>query len=500
MERQARRRDRAIKAALTALAAGFALIAVPATANGATETFRIPITVGGYAVKQTVVNGPRPDVDGHITNMHTDVVDASGDPVPIDRLMLHHIVFLNQGRPDQSCDIDDGIFGFDNLQKFPAVERFYAAGEERAKLAMPAGYGYDMGPKPAGGGFGGNRWSVLYMVMNHKAETDSAFIEYTVTYTPDADQPSPTQEGTDSQQDAVPFWLDAENCRADPIYNVPGTGTDGQADESDENVTDFTVDQEKLGATGGRIVAGAGHVHGGAYELALSQPQCGDRTLGTSLPTWGESDHPFYNVKPILHEPGPIHMSAFETQQGFPIRANQPLRLHSVYDNTRPHTRVMGIMIIFIAPDASVPADPCTAPLRPTSSPRRGPTGARVEPPEFRVPLTGLDDNGQAVKISKPPGSTEHVKSGTTIDVDDNSFDKRNLRIDKGDKLNWSFDTDGIHNVTLANGPKAIGSPNLSADGSDAREFSRKFNKPGTYRLFCALHPVQMTERVVVDK
>ncbi len=270
---------------------------------------------------------------------------------------------------------------------------------------MPAGYGYDMGAKPAGGGFGGNRWSVLYMVMNHKAETDSAFIEYTVTYTPDTGQPSPTQEGTDSQQDAVPFWLDAENCRADPIYNIPGTGTDGEADESDENVTDFTVDQEKLGATGGRIVAGAGHVHGGAYELALSQPQCGDRTLGTSLPTWGEADHPFYNVKPILHEPGPIHMSAFETQQGFPIRANQPLRLHSVYDNTRPHTRVMGIMIIFIAPDSGVPADPCTAPAPTdvTTPPR--PDGRTGEPPEFKVPLTGLDNNGQAIKISKPPGS-----------------------------------------------------------------------------------------------
>jgi plastocyanin len=490
MERQPRRRDRGRRAVLTALAAGFAVLFAPSEASAATDTFSIPITVGGYAVKQTVVNGPRPQVDGHITNMEVDIVDDQGEPVPISRLMLHHIVFLNQGRPDGTCN--PGIVGFDNIQTAPAVERFYAAGEERAKLAMPDGYGYDMGAPPAGGGFGGNRWSVLYMVMNHRSETDSAFIEYKVTYSEDTG-------GVDSKQDALPFWMDAENCRADPIYNIPGTGDEGA---TDVNVSDFTVDQNVLGATGGRIIAGAGHVHGGAYELEVSQPQCGDRTLADSLPTWGNPDHPFYNVKPILHEPGPINMTAFETEQGFPIRAGHPLRLSSVYDDTRPHSRVMGIMIVFIAPDSTVPADPCSAPM-PDDVVIRGSEveGRTGEPPEFKVPLTGLDQDGQAIKIAKPPGKTENVKSGTDIVVQNAAFSKRNVRIDRGDKLDWIFDTasSDLHNVTLANGPKAIGSPNLSRDGEGTpRTFSRRFNRSGTYRLFCALHPVQMSERVVV--
>ena len=62
----------------------------------------------------------------------------------------------------------------------------------------------------------------------------------------------------------------------------------------------------------GCIVTGAGHVHGGAKELNLTKPTCpGNPEVAESIPTWGNPDHPFYNVKPILHEPGPVGMSAF---------------------------------------------------------------------------------------------------------------------------------------------------------------------------------------------
>jgi plastocyanin len=512
MEREARRRrDRARTAGLILLAAGAALLSSPsgAAAEEHEYRFRIPITVGGYQVLQNIRgNAPRPMVDGHITKMSTDVVDAGcadvqacpdSEPVPISRLMLHHIVFLNQGRKDQTCGFEEGILGFDNLQRAPGIERFFAAGEERARLAMPPGYGYDMGapPQPTDPPLESNRWHVLYMVMNHKAETDSAFIEYEVT----------VEDGEgleDPVQSAVPFWMDVENCSADPIYNVPGTGT---PDEENVNVRDFPVDQAKLGAAGGRIVAGAGHVHGGAYRLEVSQPACDDRSLATSEPTWGNPDHDFYNVKPILHEPGPINMTAFESEQGFPVRAGQPLRLRSVYDDTRPHTRVMGIMIVFIAPDNSVPAateELCSPGALPTDVVTRGSDtpGRTGEPPVFKVPLTGIDRNGNAVTIAKPPGRTHDLESGARIRVESNEFSRRNVRIGRGDELNWIFDTESedVHNVTLANGPKAIGSPNLSRDSAGIpREFTRRFNKAGTYRLFCALHPTQMTERVVVE-
>ena len=77
---------------------------------------------------------------------------ATHDPVPIQRLMLHHIVFLNPERQDQTCP--NGYVGFDNRPNYfggYSDERFYAAGEERLKLTLPQGYGYQ-GGNPGGTG------------------------------------------------------------------------------------------------------------------------------------------------------------------------------------------------------------------------------------------------------------------------------------------------------------------------------------------------------------
>jgi plastocyanin len=47
--------------------------------------------------------------------------------------------------------------------------------------------------------------------------------------------------------------------------------------------------------------------------------------------------------------------------------------------------------------------------------------------------------------------------------------------------------------VTLASGPVGFASPSMQR-GS----FSYRFTRPGTYRLFCSLHPARMTEIVTV--
>jgi plastocyanin len=65
----------------------------------------------------------------------------------------------------------------------------------------------------------------------------------------------------------------------------------------------------------------------------------------------------------------------------------------------------------------------------------------------------------------------------------------------RGATLRWRFGGQLLHNVTVANGPRGFAS--LHLDGG--REYSHRFTVPGTYRLFCALHPVAMTETVTVD-
>jgi plastocyanin len=439
------------------------LLALPSAASAATETqtYRLPVSSTGYQVQQGINFAPNPDVDGFVTRMEVDVVDENGQQVPIQRLMLHHIVFLNLNRPDRTCS---NFTLFDNRTTVPAGERFYAAGEERSKLIMPPGYGYRLRPD--------DNWGLNYMLMNHRATVDNAFIQYTVTTDTD-----PSIKAVD------PYWLDVENCRADPIYNVPGNGEPGST-----HVRSMEFEMPESG----RIIAGGGHVHGGAYGLNITQPDCGDRVIATSVPTWGLPEHPFYNVRPVLHEPGPINMTAFGTQTGIPVAAGERIRLDAVYDNSLPHVRVMGIMPIFVAPDDTV-TDPC-GPM-PTDVSVLGPSQeGRPGPIPYEIPLTGLNKKGEAVTIKKPPGETKRVKSGATIQVGDRYFKKTNVRVKRGADLTWQFSGNELHNVTLANGPVGFGSPNLD----QGRTFDLTFEEKGTYRLFCAIHPVQMTERVIV--
>jgi plastocyanin len=494
------------------LALGLLLWPSHAGAAETTYSFDVPTgTIGAYEVRQSVTAPvPHPPVDGYITHMQTDVVDAdTGQPVPISRLMLHHIVFLNAAHRDNTCN---SFLGFDN-RSFGGVapQRFFAAGEERAKISMPPGYGY---PTKSS-----DPWAILAMVMNHRSTADHALIHYEVTV--ESNPLTPVK----------PYWLDVQDCKADPIYNVPGVERPTPATMKKKKKPKNSTKRKKRSAASaaghrgkkhrkkkrkattepapapkptsdatrdyvfpesGRIVAGLGHVHGGALGLRLTEPGCGDREIARSDPTWGLADHPFYTVRPVLHEPGPINMSAFRTPTGIPVDAGETIRLHSVYDDSQPHVRVMGIEMVYLAPDAAV-TQPC-GPLPGDREILKTNAAGRPGPVPFTIPLTGLDGAGQATSIDGPPGKVQDLASGSTIHVGDRLFDAPQVKIATGSTLTWQFAGTELHNLTLANGPLGIGSDNL--DGN--RTFTQKFDRPGTYRFFCALHPVDMSEKIVV--
>jgi plastocyanin len=422
------------------------------------------VSVDGYQVKQDMTFGvDHPKVDGSITGMSVDVVDANGTPVPIQRLMLHHIVFSKLGVQNPACA---QFTGFDANQKLPGLaETFYGAGEERNVLALPPGYGLKLGAN--------DNWVMTWMLMNHRKTKDKAFIQYKVTYT------------TDAAKEVHPYWLDIVNCHADPIFSVPGGGKPGS---TYTKTFDLTIPES------GHIVAAGGHVHGGAKGLEISQPDCMDRTIIRSDPAWGMPDHPFYNVRPILHEPGPIQMSGTLSAQGFPVAAGQRLRLTANYDNQYAHSRVMGIAMVYLAPSDG-PVDGC-GPLPADIQTFQTTSPHRTAPPVFKVPITGLNSSGRAVTIQRPPGGTVALASGAKIDVKNFFFSQPNVSVKRGAKLSWLFRSSHghLHNVTLANGPAGFASPNQSTNAT----FSYRFKKRGTYQIFCALHPVSMTETVTV--
>jgi plastocyanin len=281
----------------------------------------------------------------------------------------------------------------------------------------------------------------------------------------------------------IPVGFDASHLHQGLTYDVPGGGPVGSTD---------TRTMDRPAPVSGRIVAGLGHVHGGARGLELSEPDCGNRVIYGSHPTWGLPSHPFYHVRPVLHEPGPIDMSRFTSAQGIGVVAGQRLRLTSRYDAHLPHVRVMGLMVVYLAPDESV-TDGCAA-LPPDVRTLRTSTPGRATPVPFTVPLTGLNAAGRAITIARPAGPTLRLAGDARVAVGGFAFSRPNLSIPRGASVTWTFGGDVLHNITLANGP--LGFTSDALDGGKA--FTQRLTRPGVYKLFCSLHPVQMTETVTV--
>jgi plastocyanin len=214
------------------------------------------------------------------------------------------------------------------------------------------------------------------------------------------------------------------------------------------------------------------------------------------MPRYGHPDNPVYNVLPVLHEPGPIDMSWWNSATGVPVRKGEPLRVNARYDGEMPHTRAMGILHAYFAPSEAGADSECGE--LPADAVRRDEGRDGVdEPPKVVVPLTGLDRRGRARTIKRPPGPLHVLDSSALIPVRGFSFAQRNLSIPLGASLTWRFfGTRDVHNVTLANGPEGFGSQHLNG----GRRYRRKFTKPGTYRLFCSLHPIAMSQRVIVRR
>ncbi len=438
------------KAFLTVVATLAALSALAASAGAAPVKLSFtsePVTVGGYAVEKSITaNIDRPHGDGFITAMSADIVDVkTGKQVPISRIMLHHIVFA----------------AFGNGQ---GNRPFYGDGEERAIMKLPAGYGYPVAAA--------DRWAIVWMLMNHRAQTDSVKIRWRLTW-----------DTNPALKPVTPVVFDASNGAQGLTYDVAGGGRAGSYD---------VRTQTRAAPLSGRIVAGLGHVHGGAVRLTLTQPRCGNRVLYNSRPKWGAANHPFYNVQPILHEPGPINMTGIESSRGIAVEAGEQLKLSSVYDGQRPHTRVMGLMLVYLAAD-DAPATRCAplpSDLKTVTTNERG----RSNAPVFPVPLTGLDSRGRARQIARPPGATLLAGLSAELTVGDAFYSRPNISIKQGGSVTWAFASVLQHDVTVANGPRGFSSNWLRAGQS----FTKKFDVPGKYKLFCSLHPVQMTQLVTV--
>jgi plastocyanin len=390
--------------------------------------------------------------------MYARVVDRRGRRIPVRRIMLHHVLFKNRGR--FRGDRRDPVCG-------GAAESFYGTGEENQPLRLPRGYGYRIRKR--------DRWNIAWMLMNHRSRTDSAYIQYRAVV-----------ETRRPLRHVTPYWLRVTGCRgaSDPIFTTPGGGPPGSTAVYGRA---FRLPRP------GMMVAANGHVHGGSRELVIAQPGCGDRWLMVSKPLYGRRSHPYYNVLPVLHEPGPIATSWPRTATGIPVGPGEKLHLYSLYEGSLPHTRVMGIMHLYVD-HSRRPSGASCAPLPPDLVNRLPRKPGRRNPPRVWVPLTGLDANGRARTISRPPLPTRYLTGDARVNVVETAYSLRNLSIPLGASVRWTAFDRRWHNATLANGPEGFAAPMLSR----GKSYTKRFTKPGLYRIYCTLHPIDMTQTVEV--
>ena len=116
----------------------------------------------------------------------------------------------------------------------------------------------------------------------------------------------------------IPLWVRANGCGDAVSYPVWGGGGPGG---TDTRTYDWRVPFDA------RIVAVGGHLHGGAKDMLLSQPECGGRRLLDTAPRYGMPDNLYYTARPILHEPGPVDTRYFLSQTGIQVRRGETLTL-----------------------------------------------------------------------------------------------------------------------------------------------------------------------------
>ena len=93
---------------------------------------------------------------------------------------------------------------------------------------------------------------------------------------------------------------------------------------------------------------------------------------------------------------------------------------------------------------------------------------------------------------AQPPAQQVAAASAPTVTIDNFAFSKPTITVPVGTKVTWVNRDDMLHTVTDEG-------KTFKSDPLDSGEsFSHVFDKPGTYKYFCSLHP-HMTGTVVVQ-
>ncbi len=105
-----------------------------------------------------------------------------------------------------------------------------------------------------------------------------------------------------------------------------------------------------------------------------------------------------------------------------------------------------------------------------------------------------------ALALAGASATAKHRTKTKTVKVGDDYYSPAKLTIKKGTKVRWTWNADNTdtHDVRLKKGPHGVKKFKSELAASDY-SFSKKFTKPGTYKIYCSLHR-EMKETIVVKR
>jgi hypothetical protein len=442
----------------------------PAIADAKTEEltfFSDPIVARPYTHENVTVTlepeqGQAPDRPGYVTQFLEQVLvdrkDPKARPIPVNKVMVHHFLYRAPDRVQNGpvgCWGRGGFFGgrgeehptgISRRNTFPGKESPYGIHNITADGRAPT-------------------WYLNAMVMNHFNEPKRLYVKTTIRYV--------TGE---KRIPVIPYTLgDCRHLAKAMSYDVPGGGKPGSTFTTRSDTT-FPADWS------GRIVLAHSHHHGGAKFQSLRSKTC-DRPLLRARAYHGTPDHVYNTLRPILHEPGPIANDTFVSREGIPIGKGETLTRAAHHDNQYPHVAAMGFWAVWLVEDDSVgQCDPLPKDIRTVSRPKRF---AR-KPPFWR---------GQVPQNVAPPKSPLQRYAGGALLVGDGVYTPARVEARVGQPITWNFNGSEPHSVTVANGPRGFSSIYW---GQQRGSFTYTPDTPGTYKLYCYVHPLTMSSTLVV--
>jgi plastocyanin len=97
------------------------------------------------------------------------------------------------------------------------------------------------------------------------------------------------------------------------------------------------------------------------------------------------------------------------------------------------------------------------------------------------------------VPIARPAGRFVRRDGNALVRVKRFRYSPRLLSVPRGATVRWRFGDRFVHNATLVSGPRGFATATVRH-----RTERQRLKVPGEYRIYCSIHPVQMSEVIRV--